>query len=119
MKIPKPTPLRPPPRTQPKGFRMTGHATARAAEMKLTMDEIVALVETPDDVQEHGAMSKYRDTSTILHVRGEHAAVLDTERRTIVTILWRYKEGYLEHGGEGREARPWTHLPSRHEPACA
>ena len=114
MEIPKPTPLTPPPPPPLRGFRLTHHATKRAAEMRLTMDEIVALVNDPHVIAEHDVTSKYHGDGTILHMRGEHTAVLDPARRTIVTLLWRWREGWEENElGEGREVRPDSHLPGR------
>lgn len=113
MNIPKPGPPRPPAR---RPFRLSHHATKRAAEMRLTMDQIVALVDDPHVVAEHDVTSKYHGDGTIMHMRGEHTAVLDTERRVIVTLLWRWREGWEDHAedlGEGREVRADSHLPSR------
>lgn len=82
--------------------------------MRLTMDEIVALVDEPHVVAEHDSTSKYHGDGTILHMRGDHTAVLDTENRVIVTLLWRWREGWEENDlGEGREVRADSHLPSR------
>ena len=116
MNIPKPTPPRRPELTVRREFRLSAHATERAAEMRLTMDQIVALVETPDVVAEHDVTSKYHGDGTILHMRGEYTAVLDPRRRVIVTLLWRWREGWEENEqqlGEGREVRAYSHLPSR------
>ena len=111
MNIPKPGPPRPPAR-QP--FRLSAHAVRRATEMRLTMEQIVALVEEPQVIAEHDRRSKYHGGGTIMHMRGEHTAVLDTERRVIVTLLWRWREGWEENElGEGREVRADSHLPSR------
>ena len=97
-----------------RGFRLTHHATKRAAEMRLTMEQIVALVDDPHVVAEHDMTSKYHGDGTIMHMRDEHTAVLDPERRTIVTLLWRWREGWEENElGEGREVRADSHLPSR------
>lgn len=113
MNIPKPGPPQPAPR---RSFRLSRHATKRAAEMRLTMDQIVALVDDPHVVAEHDVTSKYHGDGTIMHMRDEHTAVLDLERRTIVTLLWRWREGWEENEqqlGEGREVRAYSHLPSR------
>ena len=108
MNIPKPGP---PAR---RSFRLSHHATKRAAEMRLTMDQIVALVDDPHVVAEHDVMSKYHGDGTIMHMRGEHTAVLDPEHRVIVTLLWRWREGWEENElGEGREVRANSRLPSR------
>lgn len=114
MNIPKPTPLRQPESTVRREFRLSAHATKRAAEMRLTMDQIVALVETPDVVAEHGVRSKYYGDGTVMHMRGEHTAVLNPNLRVIVTLLWRWREGWEENElGEGREVRADSRLPSR------
>ena len=111
MNIPKPGPPQPMPR---RPFRLSHHATKRAAEMRLTMDQIVALVDDPHVVAEHDVTSKYHGDGTIMHMRDEHTAVLDLERRVIVTLLWRWREGWEENElGEGREVRADSHLPSR------
>lgn len=108
MNIPKPAP------PAPRPFRLTNHAAKRAAEMRLTMEQIVALVEEPHVIAEHDVTSKYHGDGTIMHMRGEHTAVLDPIRRTIVTLLWRWREGWEENElGEGREVRADSHLPSR------
>ncbi len=112
--IPKPRPITP---TAPKGFRLSHHATKRAAEMRLTMNEIVALVDNPHVVAEHGATSKYHGTPTVMHMRGEHTTVLDVERRVVVTFLYRWRDGWQDNAellGDGREVRPGSHLPARH-----
>ena len=111
MNIPKPGPPQPMPR---RPFRLSHHATKRAAEMRLTMDQIVALVDDPHVVAEHDVTSKYHGDGTIMHMRDEHTAVLDLEHRVIVTLLWRWREGWEENElGEGREVRADSRLPSR------
>lgn len=115
MKIPKPGPRRPVP-PAPRPFRLSRHAVGRAAEMALTMDQIAGLIDDPHIVAEHDVTSKYRDTNTVLHMRGDHTAVLDTDSRTVVTFLYRWREGWQDSEqelGEGREVRADSHLPCR------
>lgn len=122
MNIPKPSEIRRPAPVAPAPFRMTRHATKRAADMRLTMNQIVLLVHEPEVIAEHDPMSKYHGDGTIMHMRGEHTAVLDPSRRTIVTLLWRWREGWEDHAedlGEGREVRPDSHLPSRRASTAA
>lgn len=99
----------------PQRWRLSYHATNRAEEMRLSIAEVVQLLEEPHIVSEHDRTSKYHGDGTVLHMRGSHTAVVAPgEPSVVITFLYRYRDGWYDSYktlGEGREVREHSSLP--------
>lgn len=98
-------------------WRLSHHAVSRMREMRLSQSEVAELLETPGIVADQDRRSKYRDTGNKLYMRGNYTAVVALSEEgphTVVTFLYRYKDGWRDSQPtqvEGREYRPWSTLP--------
>ena len=96
-------------------WRLSRHAEGRMEEMRLSIEEVRDLLETPGIIADQDRRSKYRDTGNKLYMRGNYTAVIAPgEPNIVVTFLYRYKSGWHDSQpalGKGREYRPDGHLP--------
>ena len=99
----------------PSKVRITAHAATRAVEMGIDPVDVVMTLACPDKTREPGPRSKYHGTGRAFHDYGDYTAVVEGgEPLTVVTFLWRTREGWEKSYDED----PYSDRQRRENPFC-